>query len=203
MIEISERAQAHFRHLLTTQGGPGWGVRIRARDGGTPRGECELAFCEPGDIDGGEVVVECDGFSVYVDGPSTRWFEGAVIDYNDTATGGELAVRAPHLRSAPPGADAGLVEQVSYVLETEINPRLAAHRGNVSLREVEADGTVVLQFGGGCHGCGAVDATLRQGVERTLRERIPAITAVRDATDHSSGEDPYYRGDKGVSALGG
>jgi len=185
MIEISERAQTHFRHLLATQGGPGWGVRIRARDGGTPRGECELAFCEPGDIDGGEAVVECDGFSVYVDGPSTRWFEGAVIDYNDTATG------------------AGLVEQVSYVLETEINPRLAAHRGNVSLREVEADGTVVLQFGGGCHGCGAVDATLRQGVERTLRERIPAITAVRDATDHSSGEDPYYRGDKGVSALGG
>jgi Fe/S biogenesis protein NfuA len=203
MIEISERAQAHFRHLLATQGGPGWGVRIRARDGGTPRGECELAFCEPGDVDGGEVVIACDGFSVYVDGPSARWFEGAAIDYDVTATGGELAVRAPHLRSAPPDADAGLAAQVGYVLETEINPRLAAHRGNVSLREVEADGTVVLQFGGGCHGCGAVDATLRQGVEKTLRERIPAITAVRDATDHSRGEDPYYRGSKGASALGG
>jgi len=37
-----------------------------------------------------------------------------------------------------------------------------------------------------------VDVTLRNGIERTLCERIPEITGVRDATDHGSGERPYY-----------
>ena len=61
----------------------------------------------------------------------------------------------------------------------------------MSLREVDADGVVVLQFGGGCHGCGMVDVTLRNGIERTLCERIPEITGVRDATDHATGDAPY------------
>jgi Fe/S biogenesis protein NfuA len=34
--------------------------------------------------------------------------------------------------------------------------------------------------------------TLKQGIERTLKERFPEIAAVRDATDHENGENPYY-----------
>ena len=79
------------------------------------------------------------------------------------------------------------------MIETEINPQLASHGGRVSLREVTAEGIVVLQFGGGCHGCGMVDATLRGGVERTLKERVPGVIGVADATDHSTGENPYMR----------
>jgi Fe/S biogenesis protein NfuA len=60
---------------------------------------------------------------------------------------------------------------------------------------------VLLQFGGGCHGCGMVDVTLKQGVEKTLRERVPEITAVRDATDHAGGEKPYYSKAEGKSAI--
>ena len=46
-----------------------------------------------------------------------------------------------------------------------------------------------------------VDVTLKQGVEKTLRERVPEITAVRDATDHASGEKPYYNKAGGNSAI--
>jgi Fe/S biogenesis protein NfuA len=87
------------------------------------------------------------------------------------------------------------------VLDAEVNPKLASHGGQVSLVSVEADATIVLQFGGGCHGCGMVDVTLKQGVEKTLRERIPEITAVRDATDHSEGRKPYYKKHEGKSAM--
>ena len=45
--------------------------------------------------------------------------------------------------------------------------------------------------GGGCHGCGMADVTLKQGIEKTLMGRVPGITAVRDATDHDSGQAPY------------
>jgi Fe/S biogenesis protein NfuA len=47
-----------------------------------------------------------------------------------------------------------------------------------------------------------VDVTLKQGVEKTLRERVPEVTAVRDATDHSGGKQPYYSKHEGKSALG-
>ena len=53
---------------------------------------------------------------------------------------------------------------------------------------------VVLAFGGGCQGCGMADVTLKQGIEQTLTRNIPEITAVLDATDHQSGQNPYYAG---------
>ena len=54
----------------------------------------------------------------------------------------------------------------------------------------------------GFHGCGMADVTLKQGIETTLRARLPEIKAVRDATDHASGDNPYYRGPQGASAVG-
>ena len=119
--------------------------------------------------------------------------DGATIDFDHSPTGGQLTIRAPGLRGSPPAEDASVVERVRYVIETEINPQLASHNGRVSLREVTAEGVVVLQFGGGCHGCGMVDATLRGGVEKTLMERVPGVTGVADATDHSTGENPYVK----------
>jgi Fe/S biogenesis protein NfuA len=193
MISLSASAQAHFRRLIEQQDVPGLGVRLVATDAGTPRGDCRLEFSEPGDRDGSEWEVECDGFSLFIDAGSAPYLDGATIDYLRSATGGELTIRAPALRGTPPAEGAGIVERVRYVIESEINPQLASHGGRVSLREVTADGIVVLQFGGGCHGCGMVDRTLRGGVEETLKARVPEVRGVSDATDHASGAAPYIR----------
>ena len=193
MITLSDSAQEHFAKLVEQQGIAGLGIRLRAVDPGTPKGDCHLEFCEPTDLDGTEWEVECQGFSLYVDSMSRPYLDGATIDFDRSPTGIQLTIKAPALRGNPPGEDASIVERVLYVIETEINPQLAAHSGRVSLREVTADGVVVLQFGGGCHGCGMVDATLRGGVERTLKERVPGVTGVADATDHATGENPYMR----------
>ena len=63
--------------------------------------------------------------------------------------------------------------------------------GSVTLDSVDADGVVWLRFGGGCHGCGMVDVTLKQGIEKSLIGKVPGVTAVRDATDHTTGTAPY------------
>ncbi|HEY6986019.1 MAG TPA: NfuA family Fe-S biogenesis protein [Rhodanobacteraceae bacterium] len=193
MITLSESAQEHFAKLLEQQGIADLGIRLRAIHPGTPKGDCHLEFCEPADLDGTEWEIECRGFSLFVDASSRVYLDGASIDFDRNPTGGQLTIRAPGLRGSPPAEDASIIERVRYVLESEINPQLASHGGRVSLREVTAEGVVVLQFGGGCHGCGMVDATLRGGVERTLKERVPEITAVADATDHSTGTNPYMR----------
>ena len=201
MIEISERAQDHFRKLVARQDIPGLGIRLHVEQGGTPAASCELAFCEPSELDGREWTVECNGFMLHVDGASVDWLEGASIDFEPDATGGLLNIRAPKIKGETPGTDAGIVERVRYVLEAVINPQIAAHGGRVSLLEVTSAGEVVLQFGGGCHGCGMADVTLKNGIEKTLREKVPEITAVRDATDHGSGNNPYYEGRQGSSAV--
>jgi Fe/S biogenesis protein NfuA len=198
MISLSESAQAHFRKLIEQQALPGLGIRLVAVAPGTPKGDCQLEFSEPSDRDGSEWEVECDGFSLFVDAASVPFLDGATIDFERAPTGGQLTIRAPALRGSVPGEDASVVERVRYVIEAEINPQLASHGGRVSLREVTAEGVVVLQFGGGCHGCGMVDATLRGGVERTLKARVPEVTGVADATDHRTGSNPYYRREAGA-----
>lgn len=202
MIDITERAQQHFRRLLSQQGGDELGIRLRVVDAGSPAANCELEFCDRSELSGQEWTIECTGFNFYVESASASWLSDASVDFEPNPTGGQLNIRAPGIKGKQPGVEAGVVERVQYVLEAEINPRLASHGGRVSLREIDAQGVVLLQFGGGCHGCGMVDVTLKQGVEKTLRERVPEITAVRDATDHASGETPYYESKAGQSALG-
>ena len=58
---------------------------------------------------------------------------------------------------------------------------------------ITEDKYVVLQFGGGCQGCGMVDVTLKEGIEKTLLEKIPELKWCKDITDHSDNENAYYK----------
>ena len=207
MIQISEAAQTHFRKLLERESVAGMGVRLSARDPGTPRADVRLEFAGSEDLTGDEWAIDCEGFTLWLDAPSVPFLDGAEIDYTTMATGGQLQIRAPKIKGVAPGDAASLVERVRWTLEQEINPQLAQHRGHVSLQEVTADGVVLLRFGGGCHGCGMADVTLKQGIEKTLMEKVPGVTAVRDATDHDTGAAPFIPRDgagaeSGTSPLG-
>jgi Fe/S biogenesis protein NfuA len=195
MIEIGPEAQSHFQRLVSQQGIPGLGVRMRVVEPGTPRADVKLEFCEPSDLLGDEWAIDCEGFTLFVDSASAPFLDGAAVDYRSNATGGALTIRAPQIKGRAPGTDAPLVERVRHVLDNEITPQLAQHGGRCTLVAVEADGTVVLRFGGGCHGCGMVEVTVRDGIEKTLKARIPEVTGIRDVTDHDSGEAPYIRRD--------
>lgn len=192
MITIQEKAQRYFRRLVEQQEMDAPGLRMAVANAGTPAADCELAFCEVGDQAPGDQALEFEGFTFFVDAGSAPYLEDAVIDFREEGMGGELTIKAPNLKGREPGADAPLEERVAWLLDAEINPMVAQHGGRVALVEVNDANEVVLQFGGGCHGCGMVDVTLKQGIESTLRERIPEIAGVRDATDHSTGTNPYY-----------
>lgn len=197
MIDITESAQSHFRKLIERESMPGLGVRLSAVHAGTPRADVRLEFAGPDDLTGDEWAVDCDGFTLWLDAASAGVLDGARIDYEQKATGGQLQIRAPKIKGVAPDAQASLVERVMWVVEQEINPQLASHRGHVSVQEVTADGVVVLRFGGGCQGCGMADVTLKQGIEKTLLEKVPGVVAVRDATDHDSGAAPYIARSEG------
>lgn len=191
MIQISESAQTHFRKLIQREDLPGLGVRLSAMRPGTQSADVRLEFAGPQDLQGDEWAIDCDGFTLWLDAASVSFLDGAEIDYATQATGGQLQIRAPKIKGQVPAESASLVERVHWLVEHEINPQLAQHKGHVSVQEVTADGVVVLRFGGGCHGCGMADVTLKQGIEKTLLDKVPGVTAVRDATDHDTGNAPY------------
>ena len=191
MIEITVSAQNHFRQLLQSQGGDAVGIRVSALNPGTPAADARLEFADAGDLLGDEWQVECAGFVLYVDAASVKFLDGAHIDIIATAAGSQLTIRAPNIKGKAPDAESSLAEQVMWLIESEINPQLVSHKGKVSLDSIDADNVVYLRFGGGCHGCGMADVTLKQGIEKTMMAKIPQISAVRDATDHSSGSAPF------------
>lgn len=81
--------------------------------------------------------------------------------------------------------DAELERRAREILEQSINPALKSHGGFARLVKVE-DGRAHVELGGGCQGCPGAKMTIKQGIEARLREELPGLRQVVDATDHGS-----------------
>jgi len=193
VIEISESAQGYLRDLLSKQEDDDVGIRVFVAQPGTPHAETCIAYCRPGEEQEGDTPVQYDGFTAWFEERSAPYLAEAVVDYQEDRMGGQLTIKAPNARMPRVGEDASLEDRINYVLYNEINPGLAAHGGMVTLVEIVEENVAVLEFGGGCQGCAAVDITLKNGVERTLLEQVPDLTAIRDVTDHTVTENAYYQ----------
>lgn len=193
-ITITDSAQEYLKGLLDKQDVEGIAVRIFVEKPGTPYAECCMAYCTPDEVIEDDEQIQLNGFIAYIEFASVTYLEDATINYAADKMGGQLTFRAPKSKVPQLGENASLEERINHVLISEINPSLASHGGNVSLLELVENNTVaVLKFGGGCQGCSAVDMTLKQGVEKTLVERIPELVGVKDITDHSETENAYFK----------
>ena len=107
-----------------------------------------------------------------------------------------LAVAGPPRPEVGDLPEAGeLAEAARAVLDAEINPAIAAHRGRVSVAGV-AGGWIRVRLEGGCQGCSLAEVTLRQGIEPVLRARLPAMTGLVDVTEHEAGTEPFFSPEK-------
>jgi len=192
MINITESAQEYLTDLLEKQEVEGISVRIFILDAGTPRAETCISFCRPGEEKDDDEVNNYKTFKTFIEQRSIPFLEDAVVDFQKDSMGGQLTIKAPNSRLPKISDDSTVEDRVNYVLYNEVNPGLAAHGGHVSLEEIFEETIAVLRFGGGCQGCGMVDVTLKDGVEKALLSQIPQLTEVRDVTDHSITENAYY-----------
>jgi len=143
-----------------------------------------------------EVRTHTDGdltMKVIVAGNSIDLLSGATLDHT-SSTG--LVIRNPNKPLAPTIegliADDALSAEIDALVQAEVNPALAAHGGFVTYVGHDNEGTAYLTMGGGCHGCSMSRMTMMEGVQTMIVEQIPAVERVRDLTDHTSGENPYY-----------
>ena len=191
-INLTEAAEGYLADLLSKQDTPGIGIRVFITQPGTPYAETCIAYCKPGEEKPEDRTIKLDSFDVWIDSVSEPFLEDAVVDFATDRMGGQLTIKAPNAKVPMVNDDSPLNERINYLLQTEINPGLASHGGEVKLIDVVEDGVAVLQFGGGCQGCGMADVTLKEGIEKTMIARIPEITAVRDVTDHTVKENAFY-----------
>ena len=152
-----------------------------------PKGfQYDLQFVGREDAKEDDIELDIDGMSVLVAARSAQYLEGTTLDYKETLMGGGFSIDNPN----PLWVDE-LSKAVAEIIASEVNPVVASHGGHVDLVGVD-DGKAIIAFGGGCQGCGMVDVTLKQGVEVMIKDNVPGISEVIDATDHAAGTNPFY-----------
>lgn len=190
MITVTDLAGRKILEARDARGTRTDGLRLLVRNPGTERVEYALHFVEPDAVLPTDVVFDSGPVRVHVDAASAPFLKGATLDYVDGPEGSGFKVDAP--MAAAPRATGPLAERVQRVVDEKINPSVASHGGRVTLVAVEGD-TAYVRLSGGCQGCGMVSVTLRQGIERMIREGVPDVKRVQDVTDHAGGTTPYYQ----------
>jgi Fe/S biogenesis protein NfuA len=193
MLTITERAQDVVRTFIQQSEGELNALRIVTQPGmpGAPR--FELTLVPESDQGEDDVRVDIGEFAVLYSKDSADRLEGATVDYVERVNESGFEIRPAKTGgikvAGPPTGE--LANRVKEVLDAQVNPAVASHGGEIVL--VDVQGTeVFIEMGGGCQGCALSRMTLKQGVERMLRQAVPEVTAVHDVTDHTSGENPFY-----------
>ncbi|MAG58296.1 MAG: NifU family protein [Planctomycetes bacterium] len=144
-------------------------------------------------LEGTDQVLVRDSMLTLTRTPDTEWPDlakqvGAVI--RECLQGGGVTVHPDAL--AQGGAeDDRMRDAIQTILDADINPAIASHGGVITLLDVQ-NGVVYVRMGGGCQGCASSTATLKQGVEQSIRDRVPGVVEILDTTDHAAGSNPYY-----------
>jgi|TARA_B110000908_G_scaffold170751_1_gene231241 Fe/S biogenesis protein NfuA len=193
MLTITESAQDYLAELLAGQDDDVLGIRMFVNGPGTPKAETCIAYCRKADLEDSDLMINYDKLTARFELRSIPFLKDAFVDYSKDRMGGQLTIKAPNAKLPQVNAESPLEDRINYVLYNEVNPSLASHGGEVSLLEVTEEKVAILQFGGGCQGCGMVEATLKDGVEKSLMEQIPELTAVRDTTDHTDRSQAYFK----------
>jgi len=198
-LRITDEARIRILGALEQQEPAKTALRLEATTNGTAEFVYGMRLVGDDDRRPDDVVVESNGVTVLSDPGSARNLEGVTIDYEEGVLRNGFSFDNPNKPKIPelgegPRADLSgpTAEKVERLINTEINSAVAAHGGVVHFVGVK-DNRAYLKFGGGCHGCGMVDVTLKQGIESRIKELVPEIQEVVDVTDHSAGENPFYR----------
>ena len=197
MLTFTDRARDMVRTFIDQSGGELAHLRI-AHHGSPAAPTFELTLVGPDERDGADRAIEVDGLAVLVPEASVDALDGATVDFVERVNESGFEVRPaegagdrPDVNGERPTPSGPIAERVQEVLDAQVNPAIASHGGSIDLYDVK-DTEIYLEMSGGCQGCAMSRMTLRQGVERMLRQAIPEISAVHDITDHASGENPYF-----------
>ena len=83
-----------------------------------------------------------------------------------------------------------MLHKIEHLFDEQVRPALAAHGGNIEIIDYDNE-ILFVKLLGGCQGCSSSTATLKDGIERLVKQKFPEIVEVRDVTNHNEGQNPY------------
>jgi Fe/S biogenesis protein NfuA len=164
----------------------------------------DLYFSDRADAPEGAAIGSDGGVTIVVPPKSVERLRGSRLEFANEGGGGLVLVNpnVPTPEEMNPGVPADILAMgitgplatlAIDVLESSVNPAIAAHGGRADLIALDEEKKIAyLKLSGGCQGCAMSRLTLSQGIETQLIEAIPELTGVIDVTDHASGENPFY-----------
>lgn len=195
-VEFTDLARDTVLHFMDMEDEPGLAVRIRVASPSPLDPRYEITLIEASDIGPDDLTFGDYGFEVVMEPQSAKLLEGARIDWIETLNESGFKVENPNI--APVGSrplEGPLADRVKQVIDQYVNPGVAQHGGYVTLVEVR-ESTAFVELQGGCQGCGLASVTLRQGIERIIKDQVPEIASVEDVTNHQAGRNPYFSSSK-------
>lgn len=191
MLTLTETALKKIVQSKQKMELPVKGLRIMANPISPLRASFSLRF-EPAEEHESptDVIVPFEGIDLYIAADSVPYLEGAIVDYVFSLISSEFKVDAPLRKLDTP--EGHIATRIQEVLDDEVSPSLATHGGGAVLIDFK-DGIVFLELTGGCQGCSMAGATMKDGIETSIRTRVPEVQEVRDITKHAKGSNPYFQ----------
>ena len=195
-LEVTEAALSTVMEVRSEEENPeSTALRVTITGANGPEFSYDLSFEDIEEAAPDDHIYQVSELTIVIPKVDLENLSGATLDLPSNAMQGGLVIRNPNRPKMLEGEDIELIgtpgEKLQQLLDTHINPSLAAHSGYAEL--VKMDGTSAhILMGGGCQGCAMSAATLRQGIEVMIAEAIPEITEIVDVTDHEAGENPFF-----------
>lgn len=194
MFTVTESAQEQILARMESQSKTDRSLRVRIVGWTAEDYEYRLEVIPAEQIAEGDVQVAEGELPIWLAADSVDRLQDATLDFVERAHERGFSIENPN----PVWTDEKSLA-VQRVLDKEINPGVGMHGGRVRLLEVRDD-VAYIQFDGGCVGCGLSNVTLKQGVDKAIRQHVPEIREIVDVTDHAAGTNPYYKPEEAAGA---
>ncbi len=196
MLEITGVALEKITGMMEEKGKTDSVLRVAIRGRGPQGFLYQIGFVDVINKKSDDAELSINGLKVFIDSETVPNITGSTLDMAEIDGQQGFKIDNPNPLWKDP-----ISMKVQHVLDTGVNPAVAMHGGNVSLKEVK-DGVAYVVLGGGCQGCGMAKITLSQGVDVMIKDEVAEIHEVVDATDHATGTNPFYQSAKtGESPL--
>jgi Fe/S biogenesis protein NfuA len=194
MFTVTEAAEKKILERMEAEGKSGRTLRVRIAGWTADDFEYRLEVIPPDQVEQGDVLAVEGRLPVALAADSVERLQGATLDFVETARQRGFSIDNPN-----PVWDDPKAQAIQRLLDDRINPGVGMHGGRVMLMDLK-EGTAYIKFDGGCVGCGLSNVTLKQGVDRAIRDNMPEIVSIVDVTDHASGTNPFFTKEEAAQA---
>lgn len=185
MIHITKKAQKYLSQLLCNQP-KNTHIKLLILSPDTDNITCQIEYYIPKvQFSNKEKKFKFSNFNVYVNKKDIMTINYIRIRLKENNLNKQIIVNVSEKKL-------NLKQKLSNFIQSQINTFLVQHRGYVELIDVTEDMFVLIKFFGGCNGCAMANITLKEGIEKEIKQFFPEIKGVQDITQHVRNNSSYY-----------